>query len=85
MIPSKHMPNAAGAKRRHTHPPTDNDMSRGGKREGAGRKPVSPDEKNVTVALSLPPAVVESLDAYAQSKGLSRSKAAASLIEKALS
>jgi hypothetical protein len=47
----------------------------GGKREGAGRKPINPEGKTVTVAASVPEALVERLDVLAHKKGWNRSEA----------
>lgn len=46
----------------------------GGKREGAGR-PVNPEGRTVTIAVSVPGALVERLDAYTTEQGCSRSEA----------
>jgi hypothetical protein len=48
----------------------------GGKREGAGRKPANPDEGAViTIAVSVPGALVVQLDAWAAKEGSTRSGA----------
>jgi len=47
----------------------------GGKRAGAGRKPVDPEIRTTTIAVSLPTGLVESLDAVAEQKGWNRSRA----------
>jgi hypothetical protein len=46
---------------------------KGGKRAGAGRKRLQPDEKGVTVAFVLPPELVTRLDALAGRENKSRS------------
>lgn len=46
----------------------------GGKRAGAGR-PVNPEGRTVTIAVSVPSALVERLDAYTHEKACSRSEA----------
>lgn len=48
-------------------------MTRGGRREGAGR-PLAGDTKRVRVSLTLPPDLVESLDREADTYALSRSE-----------
>ncbi len=47
----------------------------GGAREGAGRKPSAPEGKTVTVAASVPEALVEQLTAMAEQNGWSKSEA----------
>jgi hypothetical protein len=47
----------------------------GGKREGAGRKPVAPEEKAITIAVSIHAGLVERLDAVAEQNGWNRSQA----------
>ncbi len=47
----------------------------GGKRSGAGRKPIDPDSTSVTIALSLPESLLESLDATATKHGWNRAEA----------
>ena len=49
--------------------------SHGGKREGAGRKPSSPEGPTIVVAASVPESLVERLDAHAKTKGWNRSQA----------
>jgi hypothetical protein len=49
-------------------------LTRGGKREGAGR-PVGPDGPSTTVAVSVPNSLVERLDALAEKEGWNRSEA----------
>jgi hypothetical protein len=50
--------------------------TRGGKREGAGRKPANPEEGSViTIAVSVPSGLVDQLDAHAGANNLSRSGA----------
>jgi hypothetical protein len=48
--------------------------SRGGKREGAGRKP-GPEGKSVVLAASVPSELVEQLDQLRAKKGWNRSQA----------
>ena len=47
----------------------------GGKREGAGRKPINPDESTATIAVKLPTGLLERLDAVAEQQGWNRSEA----------
>lgn len=47
----------------------------GGKRSGAGRKPMDPDSDSVTIALTLPESLLERLDALAAKHGWSRAQA----------
>jgi len=47
----------------------------GGKREGAGRKPVNPEGRTKTIAASVPEGLVERLDALADKRGWNRSEA----------
>lgn len=47
----------------------------GGKRAGAGRKLMDPDERTTTVAVTLPMGLLEHLDAVAERKGWNRSQA----------
>ncbi len=47
----------------------------GGKRAGAGRKPLDPGEPTTTIAVTMPTGLVERLDAVAEQKGWSRSRA----------
>jgi len=47
----------------------------GGKRTGAGRKPMDPDERTTTVAVTMPTGLVERLDAVAEQQGWNRSEA----------
>ena len=47
----------------------------GGKREGAGRKPANPEGRTVTIAASVPEALVDRLDGVAAAKGWNRSQA----------
>jgi hypothetical protein len=47
----------------------------GGKRAGAGRKPIDPDARTVVLAVSVPGSLLERLDALAAKRGWNRSKA----------
>jgi hypothetical protein len=47
----------------------------GGKRSGAGRKPIDPDSQSVTIALGVPAALLELLDALAEKQGWNRAEA----------
>jgi len=47
----------------------------GGKRKGAGRKPVNPEGKTVVVAASVPSELVEQLDGVAKRERWNRSQA----------
>lgn len=47
--------------------------TRGGLREGAGRKPLPPDQRMTTINISLPPHLLEYLDATVRVGGVSRS------------
>ena len=47
----------------------------GGKRIGAGRKPVHPEGRTVTVAATVPEGLVERLDLFAERREWNRSKA----------
>jgi Ribbon-helix-helix protein, copG family len=47
----------------------------GGKRAGAGRKPIDPKSQSVTIALSLPESLLERLDAVAAKHNWNRAEA----------
>ena len=47
----------------------------GGKRSGAGRKPINPDDATTTISMTMPTGLVERLDAIAQQRGWNRSEA----------
>ena len=47
----------------------------GGKRAGSGRKPMDPDERTTTIAVTMPTGLIERLDAVAEQKGWNRSRA----------
>ncbi len=53
-------------------------MSRGGKRDGSGRKPLPPDgvkgRKQPLVFTALPPDLIEKIDILAEKNGSTRSK-----------
>ena len=51
------------------------ETKRGGKRAGAGRKPLDPKADAVRVVTDLPQAVVKRLDAYAEKHDMTRAKA----------
>ena len=55
-------------------------MPRGGKREGAGRKPEY-NEPVRPILLKLPESALQQLDEYAQSHGLSRPKAIMKMLD----
>jgi predicted DNA-binding protein len=57
---------------------------KGGKRPGAGRKRLQPDEKGVTVAFVLPPELVTRLDALAGAEGKSRSTVLVEILRRSL-
>ena len=46
----------------------------GGKRENQTGRPKIYDEKTITFSVSMPPSLIEKLDTYAESEGVSRSK-----------
>ena len=50
-------------------------QQRGGKRAGAGRKPIHPEGVTMTVAAKVPVPLVEQLDAVAEKRGWNRSEA----------
>ena len=47
----------------------------GGKRPGAGRKPIAPEEDTVMVAVAMPASLVDRLDSVAEKRGWNRSQA----------
>ena len=47
----------------------------GGKRAGAGRPAMDPEERTTTIAVSMPTRLVERLDAVAEQQGWNRSEA----------
>jgi hypothetical protein len=47
----------------------------GGKRKGAGRKPVDPDEKALLVSVTVPAKLVTQLDELREKRGWNRSQA----------
>jgi metal-responsive CopG/Arc/MetJ family transcriptional regulator len=49
-------------------------MTRGGKRPGSGRKSISSADKALTVAITLPPSLLERIDAASKAAGKSRSR-----------
>ena len=53
----------------------------GGKREGAGRKPLPPGERLVAVAHAFPPDLLERLAARAEAEGISRSRFVVEAVE----
>jgi hypothetical protein len=53
---------------------------RGGKREGAGRPPSSPEGPTTVIAASVPSVLVERLDALAEREGWNRSQAVTNAI-----
>jgi len=59
--------------------------TRGGKREGAGRKASSPEGSVITIAVSVPSGLVEQLDVRADQEGWSRSGAVTHAIRGLLS
>jgi hypothetical protein len=48
---------------------------RGGKREGAGRKPVHPEGATILVAVTVPALLMDRLDGMAEANGWNRSEA----------
>jgi hypothetical protein len=50
-------------------------VTHGGKRAGAGRKPANPEGRTVLVTASVPGGLVEGLDALAVKRGWNRSEA----------
>jgi hypothetical protein len=48
---------------------------RGGRRKGAGRKPVNPEGKTVVLAASVPGELADQLDGLAKERGWNRSQA----------
>jgi hypothetical protein len=50
-------------------------QQRGGKRTGAGRKPIHPEGVTMTVAAKVPVPLVERLDTVAEKRGWNRSEA----------
>ena len=50
-------------------------MPHGGRREGAGRPPMNPDEKARVVAVTVPGELADRLDAYAAKMSWNRSQA----------
>ena len=47
----------------------------GGKRAGSGRKPMDPEERTTTIAVTMPTGLVKRLDAVAEQQGWNRSEA----------
>jgi hypothetical protein len=50
-------------------------MTRGGKRKGAGRKPLAPDQRSVAVTVRLRPQVAARFRAWCKARGISQSEA----------
>ena len=50
-------------------------MTPGGKRKGAGRKPLPPDQKAVGVTVRVRPSAAANFRAWCKARGLSQSKA----------
>ena len=50
-------------------------MTTGGKRKGAGRKPLPLDQKAVAITMRVRPAVAANFRAWCKARGLSQSKA----------
>ncbi len=50
-------------------------MSAGGKRKGAGRKPLAPDQRAVGVTVRLRPQVAARFRAWCKARGMSQSEA----------
>lgn len=59
------------------------DKKHGGKREGAGRKALG-DQKTKSFSVSLPPDLLEKVDALATATGKSRSATIVDLVRRAL-
>jgi Ribbon-helix-helix protein, copG family len=53
----------------------------GGKRVGAGRKPIDPDARTVVLAVSVPGSLLERLDRLAVKRGWNRSEAVREAIQ----
>lgn len=56
-------------------------VTRGGRRPGAGRKPKPPDELMKCISIALPPAIIEKIDQEAGARGANRSKYCRFVIE----
>jgi hypothetical protein len=50
-------------------------MSAGGKRKGAGRKPLAPDQRSVAVTVRLRPQVAAQFRDWRKARGMSQSEA----------
>ena len=55
-------------------------MAKGGARPGAGRPKARPEERSVTVSVSLSPTTLRLLDSYVAENGLTRSAAVERLL-----
>ena len=53
----------------------------GGKRAGAGRKPMDPDERTTVIAVTMPMELLERLDAVAERQRWNRSQAVREAIQ----
>lgn len=56
----------------------------GGKRDGAGRRPVHPEGRTVNVGATIPSELVERLDAFRAERGWNRSEAVTAAIRSLL-
>jgi hypothetical protein len=55
-------------------------MTAGGKRPGAGRKPLSPDQRPVAMTVRLRPQVAARFRAWCKARGISQSEAFSSYV-----
>lgn len=55
-------------------------MTAGGKRTGAGRKPLAPDQRAVAVTVRVRPQVAARFRAWCKARGMSQSKAFSSCV-----
>lgn len=57
-------------------------MTAGGKRQGAGRKPLPPDQKAVAVTVRVRPAIAARFSAWCAAKGISQASAFAAWVRR---
>jgi hypothetical protein len=55
-------------------------VTAGGKRKGAGRKPLAPDQRPVAVTVRVRPAIAEKFSAWCAAKGTSQASAFAAWV-----